>query len=60
MGMRALYAGFRYPGKEVYWRETIFRDIAIFEECYVPMRSPCRSMTARPFYLGVPSITPLS
>ena len=35
---RAPHAGFGFLGKEIYWREMQFRDIAIFEECYVPVK----------------------
>jgi hypothetical protein len=38
VGIRALYARFRFLGKKIYWREMQFRDIAIFEECYVPVK----------------------
>jgi hypothetical protein len=38
MGIHALYAGFRYLGKEIYWREMQFRDMAIFDRCYVPVK----------------------
>ena len=37
MDMWAPHAGFGFLGKEIYWREMQFRDIAIFEECYVPL-----------------------